>query len=121
MENKSKKGPHPVIEKLRKIMNDKSITQNYLAELAETTPSQFSKIMNGNVQISIWQLSNIATKLNMDIIDLFSYPDKYEKIGDESSFNNDVKATLTIELKREKKEQVLKLVFGDNNLEILTK
>lgn len=121
MENKYKNVPHPVIGKLRKIMNDKSITQNYLAELAETTPSQFSKIMNGNVQISLWQLSNIATKLKMELIDLFTYPDKYEKRDDGSAFGNDVKATLTIELKREKKEQVLKLVFGDSNLEILTK
>lgn len=35
--------------------------------------------------------------------------------------SNDIKAVLTIELKKEKKEQVLRLVFGDNNLEILNK
>ncbi len=32
-----------------------------------------------------------------------------------------IEATLQIKLKREKKDQVLKLVFGENNLEILNK
>ena len=33
----------------------------------------------------------------------------------------EVKATLTIEMGAEKKEQVLRFVFGDNNIEILNK
>lgn len=109
---------HPVIDKLRKIINDKGLTQAAMAEYAGTTGSQFSKILSGEVQISLWQLSNIATNLNMDIIDIFTYPEKYISNKD---LNNDITASLTIQLKKEKKDQVLKLVFGDNNLDILNK
>lgn len=109
---------HPVIERIRKIINDKGLTQAAMAEYAGTTPSQFSKILNGEVQISLWQLSNIATSLNLDIIDIFTYPEKY--ISPEKP-QEEIIASLTIQLKKEKKDQVLKLVFGDNNLEILNK
>ena len=33
----------------------------------------------------------------------------------------EIKATLSIEMGAEKKEQVLRFVFGDNNIEILNK
>lgn len=118
MKNKEEIKIHPVIERLRKIINDKGLTQGAMAEYAGTTPSQFSKIMKGEVQISLWQLSNIATSLHWDIIDLFTYPQKY--VSSDKN-NEDITASLTIQLKKEKKDQVLKLVFGDNNLEILNK
>lgn len=118
MKKKEDYRPHPVIEKIRKIINDKGITQSAMSEYVGTTPSQFSKIMSGEVQISLWQLSNIATNFNMDIIDIFTYPIKY--VSPESE-NEDIVASLTIQLKKDKKDQVLKLVFGDNNLEILNK
>lgn len=118
MKNKEEIKIHPVIEKLRKIINDKGLTQAAMAEFAGTTASQFSKILNGEVQISLWQLSNIATSLNWDIIDLFTYPKKY--VSPDKN-NDEIIASLTIQLKKEKKDQVLKLVFGDNNFEILNK
>lgn len=118
MKKKEKKEIHPVIEHIRKIINDKGLTQAAVAEYAGTTPSQFSKIMNGEVQISLWQVSNIATSLNMELIDVFTYPDKYVLAN---SADDEIKASLTIQLKKEKKDQVLRLIFGENDLEILNK
>lgn len=109
---------HPVIDKIRKIIADRGLTQIAAAELAGTSPSQFSKILSGEVQLSLWQLSNFATNINMDVIDIFTYPQKYTLNGKGSE---DIEAILQIRLKKDRKEQVLKLVFGDNNLEILNK
>jgi hypothetical protein len=59
----------------------------------------------------------------MDVIDIITYPKKYIDAGTilDNSISIDEKVTLQIELKKEKKEQVLKLVFGENNLEILNR
>ncbi len=110
-----------IIQQLRNIMNTLNIKQSTLAEYAEVTNSQFSKIMNYKVALSLRQLSNIATKLNMREIDIYTYPYKY--VNPESNQRQDigVKATLSIELSPDKKDQVLKLVFGENNLEIFNK
>ena len=120
MEKKEEIKIHPVVENLRKIMRDRKLTQATMAQYAQTTPSQFSKILNGSVQISIWQLSNIATALDMREIDIYTYPHKFID-PQELQRDNSVKATLSIELSADKKDQVLKLVFGENNLEIFNK
>lgn len=120
-ENKTKEEMVDIIQQLRNIMNTLNIKQSTLAEYAEVTNSQFSKIMNYKVALSLRQLSNIATKLNMREIDIYTYPYKY--VNPESNQRQDigVKATLSIELSPDKKDQVLKLVFGENNLEIFNK
>ena len=73
------------------------------------------------MQLSLRQISNIATNIGLREIDLFTYPDIYEKRRNGENFSDEVRATLTIELSQSKKEQVLKLVFGENNLEILNR
>lgn len=109
---------HPVVENIRKIMTDRNLKQSVIAEFADTSVSQMSKIFNGEVQLSLWQLSNIASNLNMSIEDIVVYPDI---INIDKSSHDKVKASLTIELDQDKKDQVMKLVFGKNSLEIFNK
>ena len=111
---------HPIIDNIRKIIKDRDISKKTFGEYVWTGASQFSKILNGEVQLSLRQISNIATNIGLREIDLFTYPDIYEK-AHKRDFSEEVRAMLTIELSQRKKEQVLKLVFGENNLEILNK
>lgn len=39
----------------------------------------------------------------------------------ETADSSDLRATLTIELKNDKRDQVLKMIFGDDNLDLLNK
>ena len=119
-ENTAKMKEVDIIQQLRNIMNTMNIKQSTLAGYAGMTDSQFSKIMNYKVALSLRQLSNIATKLNMREIDIYTYPHKFID-PQELQRENSVKATLSIELSADKKDQVLKLVFGENNLEIFNK
>ena len=112
---------HSIVENIRKIISDRKISQKAMAAYAGTSASQFSKILSGEVQLSLRQISNIATNIGLREIDLFTYPDIYEKRRNGENFSDEVRATLTIELSQSKKEQVLKLVFGENNLEILNR
>ena len=76
-------------------------------------------LMNGDVKLSLAQLSNIATGLEMREIDIITYPDVYVKKDNTDA--EPVEVVLQIKLQKDKKDQVLKLAFGDNNLEILNK
>jgi transcriptional regulator with XRE-family HTH domain len=107
------------IQSLIKLMNDKGLSQARMAELAGTSPSQFSKMLKFQVKLSFDHISNLATNLQMSELDIFTYPDRYVKAG--SSDQEPVEAILQIKLKKDKKDQVLRLVFGDNNIEILNK
>lgn len=108
-----------IVTSIAKIMRDKNLTGATMAEYMDTTPSQFSKMLTGKVKISFAKLSKLATNLSMSEIDIMTYPDKYVKIGKPEE--ETVEAILQIKLKKDKKDQVLKLVLGENNIEILNK
>lgn len=108
-----------IAKNILKIMNDRKMTQVAMAELMGTSPSQFSRELRGEVGISLTQIENLATALSMREIDIITYPEIYDprkKKDDEP-----VKAILQIELKNEKRDEVLDLVFGKKGLELLNK
>ena len=108
-----------IVDNIRKIMKEKNLTQATLAEYACTSESQFSKILNGKVHFSLQQIENIASKLSMREIDIMTYPKVF--VEKEQAGEEPVEAILQIKLKKDKKDQVLKLIFGDNDIEILNK
>jgi transcriptional regulator with XRE-family HTH domain len=113
-----------IVTNIIKIRNDKEIKQATVAAEIEIDSSTYSKIESGQIGLSIERLAKIATYFNMSIIDVITYPKKYidiETLSDEERKKNRPKVILQLELEEEKKEQVLKVVFGENNLEILNK
>ena len=108
-----------VLLSLIKIMRDRNLTQAAMAEYMGVSPSHFGKVVRGEVKMSFVQMSNLASNLSMSEIDLMTYPDKYIRVG--KAEDDPVKAVLQIELKKDKKDQVLKLLFGEHNIEILNK
>lgn len=96
MKKKKETPMHPVVENIRKIIMDKGITQVAASELVGTSASQMSKILNGEVQISIWQISNFATNLGMEIIDVFTYPNKYVKAEDRNDNKEPIEAVMLL-------------------------
>ena len=106
-------------QQLRKIIKDKNITQATMAEYADVSESQFSRVLSGSVQLSLRQLAMIASNLNMREIDIYTYPDRYVKAEQGERSNEPIEAVLQIKLQKSKKDQVLRLIFGDNDIELL--
>jgi hypothetical protein len=52
----------------------------------------------------------------MQEIDIFTYPKKFREIDNRSE---EIEAQLTIKLKESLKQQVLEMIFGNKNLELL--
>ena len=105
------------VDNIRKIMSIKGLTQSTLAADADISSKALSKVMTGTQLLSLDMLSKIATALSLREIDLITYPERYELAGNAESGPAEV--LLQLRLTKEKKDQVLKLVFGENNIEIL--
>ena len=105
-----------ILENISKIRVNKKITQKSIAEFLEIEQGSYSLLERGERDLTIDRLLQIAIFLKMDVVDIITYPNKglYNKENEE-----DIKAILQIELKKDKKDQVMKLIFGDNSLEIL--
>lgn len=108
-----------VLENIKKILKDRGIKQAVAADWIEVDPSQFSKILSGKVLLSIRQLADFARGVELREIDILTYPLRYR----EPEPNEEGPADVLVQLRltKEKKDQVLKLVFGENNIEILNK
>lgn len=107
-----------LIQNIRKLMTDRRITQATIASYMDTSESQLSKILNGSVQLSLKQVSNLASSLSMREIDLITYPDVYVKEGSKTA---PLEATLQIKLSPAKREKVLSLILGRKNFELIEK
>ena len=105
-----------ILENISKIRVNKKITQKSIAEFLEIEQGSYSLLERGERDLTIDRLLQIAIFFKMDVVDIITYPNKgsYNKESEE-----DIKAILQIELKKDKKDQVMKLIFGDNSLEIL--
>lgn len=114
---KQKNAPvHFIIDNLIKIMNDRKLTKSAFADLITFSESKWNKISNGKQLLSLDELSIIAEKLQIREIDIYTYPKIYVELD---SKNDKIKAQLTIELKESLRKQVLELIFGNKNVELL--
>lgn len=104
-----------VMDNIRKLMNDRNLKQVAIGEMMGISEATTSKIFSGKANLTIDHLANLASELSISVIDILAYSDKKKAESDP------VEAVLQIKLKKDKKDQVLKLVFGDNNIEILNK
>ena len=98
------------------IRNKKGFSQDYMASKIGLKQSGYGLIERGERRLQVATLIQIALAFDMHIVDIILYPNTFV-----SSADDDIKASLTVELRKDKKDQVLKLVFGDHNLEILNK
>jgi len=107
-----------VIKNIIDIRKEKGISQEFIAEVLHVDTSVISNIERGKRELKVCELEIIAKALQVDVLYLLTYPHVYVK----KEMDNKQKLTETIiqiKLTGEKRENVLKLVFGDNNLEFL--
>lgn len=110
---------YKVAQNVRRAMSAAGFYQGRLAIEADIAEETLSRILNGNQHLSLEHLSKIARALSLREIDLITYPERYDLVGDVE--NGPAEVLLQMRLTKEKKDQVLKLVFGENNIEILNK
>ena len=104
---------------IQKLMNDKDIPSKQLAAIIDTDYSQVRRILKGDGNFTLQHVEFLSTHLGLRPIDIFTWPDIYEKPGGPG--DEPAEVLVQLRLTKEKKDQVLKLVFGENNIEILNR
>lgn len=108
-----------IAENIKAIRLAKQIKQQVIADALGVEVTAISNFENGKRDIKVSELDAIAGALGVSVIDLITYPVTYAPIENGEKQEQPVKAVLQIELSDKKKDQVFKLVFGDNILKIL--
>lgn len=106
-----------ILRNIDAIRRNKGYSQEYLASQIGIKQAGFSLIMSGERELKYNTLLQIANALQESVIDIIAYPDKYVLNRDN---NISTETVLQIKLDNDKKEQVLKIVFGNKAAELLT-
>jgi transcriptional regulator with XRE-family HTH domain len=110
----------PINEIFKKIRELKGDSQSELADKMKKTQSAYARYELGKTKIDFETIMLFANTVNMSVVDVITFPEKWGPLENREE-NEETRVTLQIELKKEKKDQVLKLAFGENILEILNK
>lgn len=110
---------HRILNNIRKILAQRDLKQVALSISSDVSEKTLSKILNGDQVLTVDHLHKIATGLSLREIDLLTWPDHY--VLQEDPGVSPTEVLIQMRLTKEKKDQVLKLVFGENNIEILNK
>ena len=111
-----------ILANIIKIRNDRGLTQAAVADSIEVDYSSYSKLESGVTKLSLERLEKIASFFNMDLIYILTYPQKYVPYNSENMpETSEPKIVVQIELDIKQKEEVLKLILGEQNTSILLK
>lgn len=105
-----------ILRNIDTIRRNKGYSQEYLASQIGIKQAGLSLIMSGERELKYTTLLQIANALQESVIDIITYPEKYVLNRDN---NISTETVLQIKLDNDKKEQVLKIVFGDEGAKLL--
>lgn len=106
---------------IKKMVAEKGLTSSAFAKLIGKQRQNMESTVFSKASIDTDLLKRISEVLDFDFFEYYRPIDEEKDNCNKKNYNDEIKATLTIELKSEKKEQVLKLIFGEKNLEMLEK
>ena len=106
-----------VVENILKIRREKGISQEFIANALGVDTSVISNIENEKRELKVKELEIIANALDVDTLYLLTYPHVYVK--KERDDVTPLETILQLKLTGEKRDKVLKLIFGDSDLRLL--
>jgi len=96
-----------LLQNIREIRNNLGISQEVIANELGMDTGNYSKIENGKQILKVSHLGIIAKTLNIEVIDLFTYPKKYI---DADTINKSERISITFEVSPDKRDVLLSLV-----------
>ena len=102
-----------ILENIEAIRKRNGIKQSVVAEALGVKQPAYSNYITRNSDIYFNRLSQIADVLNVPVVDIITYPDKYEKVG---SKKNTTKVLVELDVST---DEFLKLGLKDKILQIL--
>lgn len=110
-----------ILKNVRLFREKANLSQEYIAEKMNISQAKYARFERGSTKTDLDMLLLFCNVINVPIMDIITYPDRFININEIPSLQKEETVLLSIEIKKDKRDQVLKLVFGDHNLEIFNR
>ena len=110
-----------ITENIRTIRESKGYSQDYIAELMGITQSAYARFERGATKTDLKTVSLAAKVLEVSLVDIITYPEKYVNIKDVSKevSTPEPEVIVQIRIKGDKRTEILKTVFETSDLDIM--
>ncbi|MCL2246908.1 MAG: helix-turn-helix domain-containing protein [Lentimicrobiaceae bacterium] len=111
-----------VLENIRILRESKGYSQEFMAELLKMTQSAYARFERGATKTDLKTVSLVAKVLEMHLIDIITYPERYVNIKDISKeiVTSEPEVILQIKVTGQKRDQILKTAFENSGFEMET-
>jgi transcriptional regulator with XRE-family HTH domain len=105
--------------KIRELREQAGFSQEQMAEKMNLSQSAYARFELSKTKIDLEQLEEFAKQLNKSLIEVIAHPERYINIRDIGKELNAHNPEIIVQLKvhGSKREDILKLIFGDKDLE----
>ncbi len=101
-----------IIRNIKNIRLEKGVNQEVIANELGFDIANWSRIENGKQELKVGQLEKIAKALQVEVIDLFTYPKKYV---DKDEVGSAERISITFEVSPDKRDILLNLVTKESS------
>lgn len=101
-----------IIKNIKNIRLEKGVNQEVIANELGFDIANWSRIENGKQELKVGQLEKIAKVLQVEVIDLFTYPKKYV---DKDEVGSAERISITFEVSPDKRDILLNLVTKEGS------
>lgn len=109
--------------KIKEIRESKGLSTYEMAKRMKITQSSYARFERGDTKNDIERIYSFSEAVGMSLIDVLVYPEHYINVKDIAKemkmYEPDV--TVQVRVNNEKKEKILKMIFNDSDLDLLTK
>ena len=108
---------------IKAIREKKGFSQELMAEKMQISQSAYARFELSKTKIDLKRLESFASVLNMDIVDVLTFPERYINVRDigKELGNTTPEVIVQIKVKENKKKEILDVLFDGKEIEILNK
>jgi transcriptional regulator with XRE-family HTH domain len=106
---------------IKAIREKSGFSQELMAEKMKISQSAYARFELSKTKIDLKRLESFASVLGMDVVDVLTYPERYINVRDIGKEINNAgpEVIVQIRVKEKKREEILRMLFGDSDVEIL--
>jgi transcriptional regulator with XRE-family HTH domain len=108
---------------IKQLRENAQYSQEEMAQKMGISQSAYARFELSKTKIDLDRLESFAKQIGKPFIDVITYPERYINVRDigKELNNSEPEVVVQIKIKGSERENLLKTIFKDNNLEILNK
>lgn len=107
--------------KIKEIREAFGLSTYQMAERMKCTQATYSRFERAKTKTDLNRLEEFARALNMSIVDVITYPERYVLFSEKERVESIPEVTIQLKVSEKKRDTILAALFDEKGIEIIKK